>query len=387
MSGPHAPVSIRHDRPTIVSFGVFAMWSFFVYGFGAALSLLRDDQGTAPWLSGLHGTSLALGGVIGAFIAPWVSQRYGRGVTIRVGTLGAAAFIIVFLLPHAPVVVTLAAIFLATFFGNFLVAGVNAFLAVHQGPAAPAAYTENTGLAALMGLIGPLAVGIAAASVLGWRAGLFLGALVMIVLEIVRGRLTAYGGPGEVVTKAQGGAIPALTYWALVAGMLYIGAEFCMSFWGVALLRERAGMSGAAAAAGLATVTGGLFVGRVLGTQLTRRLPAEWLLRGSLVLGLLAFLGAWWGATPMTMLPMLFVTGVCLSLSWPLSLARIIRSAHGRADKASSLALVFTTTAIGLAPFLLGWLAGSVHVHTAFLLVPVLLGLALVLVLVRPVPE
>lgn len=387
MDVAHDPVKVRHDRPTLVSFGVFALWSFFVYGFGACLSLLRDDQGTPAWLSGLHGTSLALGGVIGAFVAQWVSQRFGRGVTIRAGSVGAAVFIIIFLLPGAPVAVTLSAIFVATFFGNFLVAGVNAFLSVHQGAAAPVAYTENTGLAALMGLVGPLSVGIAAATILGWRFGLLVGAVLMLVLEVIRGRLRPYGGPGEVVTKAQGGAIPGITYVALVAGMLYIGAEFCMSFWGVTLLRERAGMSAAAAAAGLATVTGGLFVGRALGTQLTKRLSSELLLRISLVAGLVAFLVAWWGSSAAVMLPLLFVTGICLSLVWPLSIARIIRSAHGRADTASSLALIFTTTAIGVAPFVLGWLAGSVHVHTAFLLVPVLLVLALVLVLVRPVPE
>ena len=388
MNITHAVVKVRHDRPTIASFAVFGLWSFFVYGFGAALSLLRDDQGSADWIAGLHGTSLAVGGVIGALVAPGISQRLGRGWTIRLGSLGAAAFIALFLLPGASVWVTLAAIFIATFFGNLLVAGVNAFVSVHQGAASPAAYTENTGLAALMGLLAPLSVGFAAATVLGWRFGLLIGALLMVVFEVIRGRsLRVYGAPGDVVTKAQGGAIPTLTYWALFAGMFYIGAEFCISFWGVNLLRERADMSAAAAAAGLATITGGLFIGRLFGSQLTKRFSSEVLLRSSLVAGLIAFGIAWWGSSATVMLPALFLTGLCLSLSWPLNLDRMIRSAHGRSDTAAALALAFTTAAIGLAPFALGGLAGVMDVHTAFLIVPILIILALILTVMRPVPE
>ena len=68
-------------------------------------------------------------------------------------------------------------------------------------------------------------------------------------------------------------------------------------------------------------------------------------------------------------------------------MSRIIRAAGGRADRAASLALACTTAAIGLAPFILGWLAGSMAVHEAFLIVPVLLVVTFVLVVLRPVPE
>jgi hypothetical protein len=83
----------------------------------------------------------------------------------------------------------------------------------------------------------------------------------------------------------------------------------------------------------------------------------------------------------------MFLTGVGLALVWPLSISRIIRAAAGQADRASALALAFTTTAIGLAPFVLGALAGAVGVHLAFLVVPVLLAVTLALVILRPVPE
>jgi predicted MFS family arabinose efflux permease len=384
----HAPIRPKHDRPTLVSFAALASWSWFVYGFGASLALLRDDQGTSAWIGGLHGTALAAGGIVGALVTPRLNHRFGRGPVARAAVIGTALCIVAYTRPGLTVGWTLAAIFVTCFFGNILVVGVNSFLASHHGPASPAAFTESTGLAALMGLLAPLGIGFAATTVLGWRTGLLVSVLAFAIIEVCRGRrLAVYGGPGEVLTRKEGGALPGLTWWALTAGMTYIGAEFCLSLWGADLLRERAGLSPAAAAAGLSTVLGGLFVGRLLGVRLAERMSTERLLRISLVSGLLAFGVVWIATVPAVILTFLFLTGVGLSLTWPLSMSRIIRAAAGNTDRASAMALAFTTTAIGVAPFLLGSLTRSVSVHAAFLIVPVLLVVTLVLVVLRPVAE
>jgi predicted MFS family arabinose efflux permease len=384
----HAPIRPIHDRPTLVSFASLAAWSWFVYGFGASLALLRDDQGTSEVLGGLHGTALAAGGIIGALVTPHLNHRFGRGPVARAAAIATSLGIVLYLWPGLPVGGTLTAIAVTCFFGNIIVVGVNSFIATHQGPASPAAFTESLGLAALMGLLAPLGVGLAAASALGWRVGLLVSVAAYAVIEILRGRrLAVYGGPGQVKMRKEAGALPPLTWWALTAGMTYIGAEFCLSLWGVDLLRDRAGMSPAAAAAGLSTVLGGMFVGRVFGVRFAERVSSERLLRVSLVAGLVAFSVAWLVTNPVALLVALFLTGVGLSLSWPLSMSRIIRAAAGNNDRASALALAFTTTAIGLAPFLLGALASRSGVHLAFLVVPVLLVTTLILVLVRPVPE
>ncbi len=381
----HKPV---HDKPTLISYLSMSSWSWFVYGFGASLALMSDEQGAPAWLAGLHAPALALGGVVGAIATPHLSHRFGRGSMMRVAAIGAALAIVLFLLPGMPVAGTLAAIFIATFFGNIIVVTVNSFISVHQGHASPAAYTENLALAALMGLLAPLAVGAAATTAVGWRAGLVVAVVAFFALEIWRGRnVSTYGTSGEVVTRKEGGALPAATYWAVVAGMLYIGAEFCFSLWGATFLREQTGLSPAAAAAGLSTYLGGLFVGRVLGSGLARKMSAELLLRISMMTGIVVFLIAWLLSSPVGVLGLLFVTGVSLSLVWPLSLARIMRSAGPNVDRASALTLACTTAAIGIAPFALGTLAGSMSVHAAFLLVPGMLIVAFVAILVRPIPE
>jgi len=362
-----------------------AGWSWFVYGLGAVLVFLRDEQDSAAWLQGFHGTTLAAGGVIGALLAPRLINRFGRGLVMRMGVLGAAACIVIFLAPVPAAVWTLTAVFLACLFGNLIVVCVNAFLATHHGPAA---FTESTGLAALMGLIAPLAIGVAASTVVGWRTGIMIGVVGFIAIEFARGRhLSSYGEAGQVQSRKSSGVLPPLTYWALVGGTAYIGAEFCIALWGATLLQERTGMSDAASAAGLAAFLGGVFIGRVLGSNLARRISSERLLRASLAAGMVMFFAMWLSTQTWMILVAFFATGAALSLAWPLSMSRIIRAAGGRADRASSLALAFTTGAIGLAPFLLGGLAESMPVHRAFLLVPVLVAVSLIVVLIRPVAE
>ena len=376
------------DRPTLLTYASLSTWAWFVYGFGASLALLRDDQGTSPWLGGLHATALACGGILGALATPPLNRRFGRGVVTRAAVIAVSLCIVWFVWPGTPVGSTITAIFVTCFFGNILVVCVNSFIADHQGPASPAAYTESLSLAALMGLLAPLGVGLAAASVLGWRAGLLAAVVSYAVIELLRGRqLAVYGGSEVPGTVRDRSPLPSLTWWSLIAGTCYIGAEFCLSLWGVDLLRERAGLSPAAAAAGLSTVLGGIFLGRALGIRLTERWNPERLLQLSLVAGLGAFIVAWLATVPVIILVALFLTGFGLSLTWPLSMARIMASAEGRNDKAASVTLALNTMAIGAAPFVLGAVSGVLDVHLAFLIVPVLLIASLALVLFRPVPR
>ncbi len=377
-----------HDKATFISFAAMACWAWFCYGFGATLAFLRDDQGTSPAVGGLHASAFALGGVLGALATPRLNHRFGRGAVMRVASFGAAAGMLIFITPGAGIVWTLAGAFITCFFGNLLVVGVSAFIANHQGAASAPALTENMAVSAFTGIIAPLTVGIAAATFLGWRFGILIAVIGLIAVEIARGRKTAvYGLPGGVASRAVSGALPGRTYWALIAGMCYLGAEFCVSFWGADLLREQVGLSPASAAAGLGALTGGLCLGRVFGTSLTRRMSSERLLQASIVAGLVAFFIMWSATNAFVMLVALFLTGVGMSLQWPLSMARILRSAGGRTDRAAGAALAFGTAAIGIAPFVLGALAGNMSVHQAFLLVPAMLAISFVLIIARPIPD
>jgi fucose permease len=392
MSESDAPVTDDtkpvHDRPTLMAFASMSTWSWFVYAFGASLALLRDDQGTSTTIGGLHGTSLAIGGVIGAALAPMLSNRIGRGNVLRLSSIGAAISIAVYLIPGMQAFGTLSMAFIACFFGNLLVVAVNSFIGVHQGKATASALTESTALASLMGLLGPLAVGFATTTIFGWRGGVAVAVIAFVVIEILRGKSASpWGVAGAVATRKTHGSLPGLTYWAVMAGTCYMGAEFCMSLWGADLLREQAGFSAGAAAAGLAAFTGGIFLGRAIGSKLAQSLPSEALLRWALLASLVTFALTWLVSSPVVILVLLFLTGLSFSIVWPLSMTRILRTAPGLTDRAAGTTLAFTTGAIAVAPFILGALASSVSVHTAFVVVPILLVVQLILVIMKPVAD
>ncbi len=68
---------------------------------------------------------------------------------------------------------------------------VGAALADHHGPAGPAALTEANGVSAAIGVLAPLAVGASVAAGFGWRPGLWIAIVMIVVLFLLRGR---FGG-------------------------------------------------------------------------------------------------------------------------------------------------------------------------------------------------
>lgn len=382
------PVRPHRDRPTWIAYVQLAFWAWFLYAFGATQALLRDEQGTSRSVASLHGTALAIGGLVGALLTAKAIARWGRGVVMRVAALGATASLLVYTWPGALPPVSMLGAALCSFFGTFLLISINAFLLDYQGPAGPSALTEANALASFAGLLGPLAIGIGAATVLGWRWGVWIVVIALLLVEVWRGRHVAvFGTRGLARHEAEGGRFKAPVYWSLGVIMFFLGTEFSLTFWGADLLRERCGFGAAAAAASLATITGGMLIGRLWGARLAERLPTDTVLRGSIVVALVAFVLAWGFTWWPVVLTGLFLTGVGIGVHWPLGVARVVRASGGMTDRASAAASIAGSVSMAIAPILLGALSDAIGFHLAFLLVPVFLGGALVILIVRPVPD
>jgi predicted MFS family arabinose efflux permease len=377
-----------HDRATWIEYVQLAFWAWFLYAFGATNALLRDEQGTTRSVAGFHGTALAVGGLLGALLTARVIDRWGRGRVIRVSAVASAGSILIYTVPQGTVPVTLAGAALACFFGTFLLISINAFLLDYQGLAGPTSLTEANALASLAGLLGPLAVGLGAATFLGWRAGMWVVVIALLAVELWRGRdVDVFGTKGLAAHEDAPGRLPRQAFWSLGLVMCFLGAEFCLTFWGADLLRERCGFGPAAAAASLASITTGMLVGRLLGSRLAQQMSTERLLKGSIGFALLAFALAWsftwWPAVILG----LFLTGVGIAVHWPLGVARVVRASGGMTDRASASASIAGSIAIGTAPIILGVLSDRIDFHVAFLLVPVLLLVGLAILVIRPVPD
>jgi fucose permease len=94
----------------------------------------------------------------------------------------------------------------------------------------------------------------------------------------------------------------------------------------------------------------------------------------------------WLSSIPVIMLIGLTLTGLGMSVHFPLGIARAIRSSVGHSDRAAALISVGTGTASGLAPFLLGALADGVGTHWAYAIVPTVLVIGIVITRFNRVP-
>ena len=386
---PSAPAVVR-DRATWLAYFQIGLFGYFLYAFGPSIALLRDDHGYTRTVASLHGTAMALGAVVVGLLAVHVVRRTGRGLFLRMGSVTLAAGLLLYT-GFSPLPLTLLGAFVASGGGTMLMVGVNAFLPDHHGPAGPRAMSEAHGLGATMGLLGPLAVGLGVAIGWGWRVGLLVTIVGLLALELVRGNHLVefdgtHGHPDDEPGHAPRGPLTRRFWIAMAVFGMCAGTEFCLTLWGSDLLRDRAGLGSAAAAAALVTIVGGMAVGRVGGAPLVSRYEPDHVLAATMGLTVVGFTIAWFSSAPIPMLLGFAVTGLGLGLQSPLAIGRAVIAADGQADRGAGLTSVAAGLASGLAPFLLAAVADHVGVRIAFLIVPVLMAVGILLVRSAPVP-
>jgi len=392
-AGSVPPASLTRDRATWLLYLQMAAFGYFLYAFGPSVALLGDDLDIGNAGAGLHSTAYAAAGVLIALIGDRPMRRFGRGPTLWAGGALLNLGVLGYCLATTPAVSLGAALLCG--FGAFLVVNVaGTALADHHGPVAgPSALSEANGLAAGVGMVAPLAIGVAAASGAGWRWAMCLVPLLFGGLALVLGRtpVPAAGAPAGAIL-AQGGAgsaptpravsasptppsgpLPAAYWWAWLLCFCTVAVEFSLSLWASTLLRDRTGMSESAAATAMTAVVAGLCLGRLVGGRLALRVDLRRLYVAAIVVNLVGFVVFWSAATPWQAYPGLFASGLGMSVQFPLATAAAIDAARGRTDLAVSRLAVATTLAAGGAPFLLGLATDHMPVAVAFLLVPVLL--------------
>lgn len=377
------PVRDKATWLTYLLMGAYGMW---VYAFGASGVLLRDEQGTTRTVAALHGSAWALGVVIMSLFNARVTAALGRGKALRVGAIVMIIGILLYT-SGLPTAVTLLGALVEALGGALVIAGVSAFVSVQQGPAAPAALSEASALGAFLGLVGAFAVGLGVILTIGWRPALWLLVGLLVVVEILRGRNLASYNIGEVAHQAgRVRDLPPLFWWTAIAMLPAAGVELCVALWSADLLRDRGGLGSGAATAALACFGAGLTIGRISGSRIAERVNPEWLLACAFALSGVSVLLLLWTTNGLLMMVLLFVIGLVVAMHWPLAIGRCIRCAPELSDRASGTGVLAAGLAIMVAPFALGAMADAWGLQAAFLIVPVLAALGVVLVLVRPVP-
>lgn len=383
----HPPVRPIRDRATRLAYVQLGLLGWFVYGFGASLTLLRDDEGLTRTAASVLSIALAGGGVLGSLTAAPFVRRWSRGLMLRAGSILVAIGSLVYV-SDGPFWIVAAGPFLGSLGASYCAVGVSAFLEARQGAAADASLAEANLAASVASLIGTLAIGIGATTILGWQTGMVLLAVIALVLEIVRGRdLTPFDVGTAMESRRDAPRLPGLVWWAILTLILLTSVEITLLQWGPDLLRERGGFEAGAASATIAAIVVGMILGRFLGSRLVERVSSELVFGGSILFAAAAFAYTWLVTGAVPLIIGLVLIGIGIGMHFPLGIGRAMRASLGQPDRAAGWTSAGIGVMSGVAPFALAALADAWDVHQAFAIMLAFFATSFLLLLWKRVPE
>lgn len=374
------------DAPTVVAYGTLASFTFWLYAFGPALTLLREELRFSYTVLGLYPVLWSGGAALAGAGFAVAARHLSRGALLWGSALVTVAGAGLFTLGSG-VGPTLAGAVVLGVAGTTLLTAVQAVLSDRHGPRRDRALTEANVGAAACAVAAPLALGALAGSPAGWRAAFALPVLALAALYL-RYRTRSLGpgprsaGSGRPRTpRADAGRLPAASGFFAALTAVGIAVEFCLVYFGTEVL-VGTGLGTAAAATALSSNYLGLLVGRLGGAALTRR-PGRTvgLLQASLAVTAAGFLLFWLSGSPAPAVLGLFVCGVGIANLYPLSVALTLDAAPGQEDRANARIQVLGGLLTAAAPFLLGSLADAHGLTAGFAVEPVLVAAGLVLLL------
>jgi predicted MFS family arabinose efflux permease len=383
----HPVVRPIRDRTTLLAYAQLGLLGWFVYAFGASLTLLRDDEGLSRTAASLLSISLAAGGTLGSFLAASIVRRWGRGAMLRAGALAIATGTLLYI-SDGPLWLVATGPFIGSLGASFCAVGVSAYLEARQGAAADASLAEANLVASSASLIGILAVGVAATTILGWRLGLLLLVFVAIALEVLRGRtVEAFNVGTDMESRGDAPRLPGLVWWAVLTLILLTSVEITLLQWGPDLLRERGGLEAGSASATIAAIVVGMIIGRLVGSRLVERVSSELVFGGSILFAAAAFVYTWLVTGAVPLIIGLVLIGVGIGMHFPLGIGRAMRASAGQPDRAAGWTSAGIGIMSGVAPFALAALADSWGVHKAFAVMLLFFAASFALLLWKRVPE
>lgn len=376
---PTEPGSFVRDAPTVLAYAALASYTFWLYAFGPALTLLRAELQFSYTLLGVYSALWSVGAALAGAGFALVARRLPRAVLLWWSALAAAVGAGLFTLGSGGAATLLGAGVLGLA-GTTLLMVVQAVLSDRHGARRDRALTEANVGAGACAVLAPLVLGALAAGPAGWRAAFAVPALVLAVLYLRHRRRPLPAASERHDTGRPGRLLPACWLFAALTAV-GMAVEFCLVYFGTEVL-VGTGLSTAVAATALSSNYLGILVGRLAGAVLTRR-PGRTvpLLHASLAITAAGFLPFWLTDQPAVAVLGLFVCGVGIANLYPLSLALTIGAARGHEDRANARTQLLGGLVTAAAPYLLGRLADRHGLATAFAIEPVLIGACLLLLL------
>ena len=381
--------AFTRDPVTLLAYGDISCVAYCLYGLGPILAFLRADMHLSYALTTLHSVLWSAGSIAAGLAFGPASNRLGRRRLLWAATAAFCAGTVLLATGHV-LPLTLTACLLMGTSATALFIVTSAILADRHGPRRDRAFIEANAGAVAMAVLAPLVLGGLGGTAVTWRAGLAVPlagfAALYLRFRQVRPPPGPAGTTGPVGTTgpasrpgAGPGRLPA-DYWVR-AGLVAVcvATEFCVVFYAAELLHA-AGMALDRAATALTVFYLGELVGRLAGAWLTRRRPgSRVLVTGALVVTAAGFTAFWLSGRSPLALAGLSVTGLGVANLYPLTLGLAMAAAPGDSDRAAARTQVLSGAAVLTAPFALSLMADAWGVSRAFVIEPVLIALAAIL--------
>ena len=363
----------------MLAYAALASYTVWLYAFGPALALLREELRFSYTVLGVYSALWSLGAAVAGAGFSAAARRLPRAALLWCSALAAVIGAGLFTLGSG-IAATLLGAGVLGLAGTALLTAIQAILSDRHGARRDRALTEANVGAGACAVLAPLVLGALAASPAGWRATFAVPAVVLAALYLHYRRQPLPAAAGRPDAERLG-RLP-LACW-LFAALTAVGMaiEFCLVYFGTEMLIDT-GLSTAAAATALSSNYLGILVGRLAGAALTRH-PGRTipLLHASLVITAAGFLLFWLTDQSAAAMLGLFVCGLGIANLYPLSLALTMGAARGDEDRANARTQLLGGLVVAAAPYLLGSLADQHGLATAFTIEPVLIGLCLLLLL------
>ena len=377
------PKTFQRDRFFWIVATQTAIVNFYLGGFGPAQSLLRADQGTSLTIAGLHGTAMGVASIAAGYANPHLAHKFGRTKSQWIGLgiflVGLFLFVI-----SPPVILTIPATLIAGFGTSMVINTMLSSMSHHYGKAAEVAIPQANGIASVGFVTGTALIGtIASLYPNFWRLGLLLAIPVAVVLVLVgREKETEEHVPDE--SGPQSGKMSPKFWLAWFGFVACISSEFATSFWSAALLKDRVGSTAAISTVAIVALGTGMGVGRWFGGLVLKNFKLDNQLLGLVALQFFGFVAFWLSHSMIISLICLFVIGLGISMQFALAAIRLVSFSDNRPDLAIGKSSLAAGIAIAGAPFLLGFLGDNFGISRAYIMVPVLIMIAFIIIKLTP---
>ncbi len=371
-------VKFRRSSLTWLLYGMLGWYAYAQGAMTPLMPLLRLDLDLSFTLSSLHPAAFALGMITVGLTGERVINRFGMRAALWGGSFGMVVGILL-LVSGTVITATVTGAYLMGVLGTLAMIGVQTSLVLLHGRIASVAITEANIIGSLTAAMVPLAIGFLEGSGSNWRwALLILVALWLAFFALQQGAPLPSAPP---LKRGAEGKLPFPVRLYLLIIFIAGGVEWGGWLFAADYLIVRVGLDIAAAASMVALFPLGAVTGRVILSRLLRRQTPQRLLPYTM---LCVFVGFPLFYVPST-LPLqgvgLFLMGLGAAGFFPLAVATVTLTAGSLVSQASSRVPIASGMAILINPLILGALADTLGLETAYLIVPLLAVITLVMIL------